>query len=188
YHLEINMKYAQQNPSLSNKRASLHLLFGNRAIVDIIDGIELEELAINSNNFLNITYLLSHPPEGWLGIEGRLDQLIIDKWLKSQIGMVNHNNDNKDKSVLISSNNNNKKHHHSKSNSLNDSLSNIASSVIHKFSNSNLRKYPPESNHIPSKLGPNSKIFVCGPPNMMIAVEKSLKNLGYHENEFILLI
>ncbi|CAJ0757628.1 21519_t:CDS:2, partial [Entrophospora sp. SA101] len=81
----------------------------------------------------------------WLGIEGRLDQLIIDKWLKSQIGMVNHNNDNKDKSVLISSNNNNKKHHHSKSNSLNDSLSNIASSVIHKFSNSNLRKYPPES-------------------------------------------
>ncbi|CAJ0923534.1 10880_t:CDS:2 [Entrophospora sp. SA101] len=37
------------------------------------------------------------------------------------------------------------------------------------------------------KLDPNSKIIVCGQPGMINVVEKSLKNLGFTEDDFILI-
>ncbi|CAG8699518.1 13658_t:CDS:2, partial [Funneliformis mosseae] len=67
----------------SHRRIHMHLLFGNRTIEDVIDGIRLEEYSFSSRGMLTISYVLSNPPEGWSGLQGHINPGIIQKWLST---------------------------------------------------------------------------------------------------------
>ncbi|CAG8720121.1 16839_t:CDS:2, partial [Funneliformis mosseae] len=75
-HIKSNDETEQRH-----RRIHMHLLFGNKTIEDIIDGIRLEEYSLSSRGMLTISYVLSNPPEGWSGLQGQISPGIIRKWL-----------------------------------------------------------------------------------------------------------
>ncbi|CAG8562770.1 15289_t:CDS:10, partial [Racocetra fulgida] len=80
YHLEQSAK--RNNDSKQNVNFKrMHLLFGNRKIEDIIDGILLEDLALSSRGQLTVTYCLSDPPSDWVGFQGRIGPQVIQNWM-----------------------------------------------------------------------------------------------------------
>ncbi|CAJ0648439.1 2600_t:CDS:2, partial [Entrophospora sp. SA101] len=62
YHLELCMRRNHAS-TIRNKRVSMHLLYSNRKIEDIINGVELEEYRLSSRDMLTITYALNEPPQ-----------------------------------------------------------------------------------------------------------------------------
>ncbi|CAJ0830644.1 22410_t:CDS:2 [Entrophospora sp. SA101] len=68
---------------MRNKRVSMHLLYGNHKIEDIINGVELEEYRLSSRGMLTITYALNEPTQVWTGKNGDIDQKMISDWLNS---------------------------------------------------------------------------------------------------------
>ncbi|CAG8500457.1 21044_t:CDS:2 [Cetraspora pellucida] len=86
YHLERSMKQKNDiNENVNYKR--MHLLFGNRKIEDVIDGILLEDLVLSSQGQLTITYCLSEPPPDWDGLQGRIKKQIIQDWMNMTQGI-----------------------------------------------------------------------------------------------------
>ncbi|CAI2162866.1 6642_t:CDS:2, partial [Funneliformis geosporum] len=79
YHL-AHIK-SNKEPGQKQKRIHMHLLFGNRTIEDVIDGIRLEEYSLSSRGMLTISYVLSNPPEEWSGLHGQINPGIIQRWL-----------------------------------------------------------------------------------------------------------
>ncbi|CAG8774227.1 17167_t:CDS:2, partial [Racocetra persica] len=80
YHLEQSAKRNNDfKRNVNSKR--MHLLFGNRKIEDIIDGILLEDLALSSRGQLTVTYCLSDPPSDWVGFQGRIGPQVIQNWM-----------------------------------------------------------------------------------------------------------
>ncbi|CAJ0825833.1 11800_t:CDS:10 [Entrophospora sp. SA101] len=80
YHLELCMRRSQAS-TMRNKRVSMHLLYGNHKIEDIINGVELEEYRLSSRGMLTITYALNEPTQVWTGKNGDIDQKMISDWL-----------------------------------------------------------------------------------------------------------
>ncbi|CAJ0649471.1 10898_t:CDS:2, partial [Entrophospora sp. SA101] len=76
YHLELCMRRSHA-PTIPNKRVSMHLLYGNHRIEDIINGIELEDYQLNSAGMLTITYALNKPSLAWTGENGEIDQEMV---------------------------------------------------------------------------------------------------------------
>ncbi|CAG8553398.1 19835_t:CDS:10 [Cetraspora pellucida] len=85
---ELYMIAAERNndfeQNVNSKR--MHLLFGNRKIEDIIDGILLEDLALSSRGQFTVTYCLSDPPSDWVGFEGKISQQVIQNWMNIMRG------------------------------------------------------------------------------------------------------
>ncbi|CAI2195995.1 7163_t:CDS:2, partial [Funneliformis geosporum] len=79
YHL-AHIK-SNNEPGQKQRRIHMHLLFGNRTIEDVIDGIRLEEYSLSSRGMLTISYVLSNPPEEWSGLQGQINPGIIQRWL-----------------------------------------------------------------------------------------------------------
>ncbi|CAG8460621.1 14501_t:CDS:10 [Racocetra persica] len=98
YYLERSIK--QKDQYISYKR--MHLLFGNRKIEDVIDGILLEDLSLSSRGQLTVTYCLSEPPSDWEGLRGRINQKIIHDWINIMKGVLLESNN----AQLIAENNN----------------------------------------------------------------------------------
>ncbi|CAG8621546.1 199_t:CDS:2, partial [Racocetra fulgida] len=71
----------------TNKYRRMHLLFGNRKIEDVIDGILLEDLALSSQGQLTVTFCLSEPPSDWEGLKGRINKRIIRDWMNLMQGL-----------------------------------------------------------------------------------------------------
>ncbi|CAG8542019.1 2813_t:CDS:10 [Paraglomus occultum] len=77
------IKYHLKTVAANAGRAiSMHLLYANNYVEDIIDGLELEGYAARSNGMLTTTYILNYPPaEGWDGLRGRITLHILQSWL-----------------------------------------------------------------------------------------------------------
>ncbi|CAJ0634816.1 9036_t:CDS:10 [Entrophospora sp. SA101] len=80
YHLELCMRRSRASTT-RNKRVSMHLLYGNYRVEDIINGVELEEYRLSSRGMLSITYSLNKPPPEWTGKIGEINQEMISDWL-----------------------------------------------------------------------------------------------------------
>ncbi|CAJ0828979.1 17184_t:CDS:2 [Entrophospora sp. SA101] len=80
YHLELCMRRNRLS-MIHNKRVSMHLLYGNHRIEDIIDGVELEEYQLSSRGMLTITYALNKPTQSWTGKVGEINQEMVSDWL-----------------------------------------------------------------------------------------------------------
>ncbi|CAG8819098.1 23971_t:CDS:2, partial [Racocetra persica] len=98
YHLECSMKRENDN----NKDKRMHLLFGNRKIEDVIDGMFLEDLALSSGGQLTITYCLSEPPSDWEGLQGRINKQIIQDWMNMMQGVFLQSPSETQKNILHS--------------------------------------------------------------------------------------
>jgi cytochrome-b5 reductase len=59
----------------------LYLLYANQTEKDILLRDELDELAANPSNELNIHYTLDRPPQGWAYSSGFIDEKMIQKAL-----------------------------------------------------------------------------------------------------------
>ncbi|CAH1764119.1 12503_t:CDS:10 [Entrophospora sp. SA101] len=224
YHLELCMRRNHAS-TIRNKRVSMHLLYSNRKIEDIINGVELEEYRLSSRDMLTITYALNEPPQVWSGKNGNIDKEMISdcsptsptsptipqlfKNHSSHGGsLTSSTNRNKRPNIIDFTKNDNTANTTNSpeyltmtpppqsstplsiNNSIIDTRPGLSSvnddNFISKgYSNSiititaNNKKKP--------KLDPNSKIMVCGPTDMINVVEQSLKNLGYTEEDFILI-
>src|SRR6266536_3326779 len=60
----------------------MYLLFGNKRIEDVIDGIRLEEYTLLSRGMLTVNFILLEPPEKWVGLEGMITSTVLKKWFK----------------------------------------------------------------------------------------------------------
>ncbi|RIB20259.1 hypothetical protein C2G38_2081217 [Gigaspora rosea] len=76
---ELYMIAEQSMEQKTYKR--MHLLFGNHKIEDVIDGELLEDIALSSRGQLTVTYCLSDPPPDWGGLRGRINKQIIKEWM-----------------------------------------------------------------------------------------------------------
>ncbi|CAG8677896.1 14931_t:CDS:2, partial [Racocetra persica] len=99
YHLERSMK--RENDT--NKYRRMHLLFGNRKIEDVIDGILLEDLALSSQGQLTVTFCLSEPPSDWEGLKGRINKRIIQDWMNMMMQGVSLQSPNETQTDILHS-------------------------------------------------------------------------------------
>nr|CAG8539981.1 14372_t:CDS:10 [Entrophospora candida] len=203
YHLELCMRRSHAS-TIRNKRVTMHLLYGNHRIEDIINGVELEEYEISSRGMLTITYALNIPDQGWKGEYGKIDNEMISNWLSSKsskfviddeisassppqlyndplsyVEYLTMTPPPQSSSPLLITN------------SITDPRSVNDDNYIIKFHGSDGTMSERYSNVIINKrkpkLDPNSKIIVCGHIDMINVVEQSLKGLGYTEEDFILI-
>ncbi|RUP43147.1 hypothetical protein BC936DRAFT_137552 [Jimgerdemannia flammicorona] len=68
------------------KMASMHLLFANNSIVDVIDPLTLDHLVTESKMRLTVTYTFSKPPPNWHGLYGHVNAQMLKKWLDNVDG------------------------------------------------------------------------------------------------------
>ncbi|CAJ0634957.1 12850_t:CDS:10 [Entrophospora sp. SA101] len=195
YHLELCMRRSHAS-TIRNKRVTMHLLYGNHRIEDIINGVELEEYEISSRGMLTITYALNIPDQGWKGEYGKIDNEMISNWLSSKsisasspsqlyndslsyVEYLTMTPPPQSSSPLLITN------------SITDPRSVNDDNYIIRFHGSDGTMSERYSNVIINKrkpkLDPNSKIIVCGHIDMINVVEQSLKGLGYTEEDFILI-
>ncbi|CAJ0887295.1 7546_t:CDS:10 [Entrophospora sp. SA101] len=106
YHLELSMRRSHAS-TMRNKEVTMHLLYGNKKIEDIINGIELEEYEMSSRGMLTITYALDEQIQDWKGESGEIDQEMILDWLNSKASnlIVNNNNSSNDYEIINDNNN-----------------------------------------------------------------------------------
>ncbi|CAG8745629.1 6337_t:CDS:10, partial [Dentiscutata erythropus] len=219
YYLERSIKRNNDTKrNFSFKR--MHLLFGNHKIVDIIDGILLEDMALSSGGQLTITYCLTDPPPDWVGFQGRINLQILQSWMNISQGIISTNQQTKIKSQTTAEDSNYMyilQDHYKPSNS--DEQSKSPSPDIGSKSQLSLLSHE-TADTLNSTTAPNSreinvpmeksgisekkikldlvnsmqwndviqkKIIVCGPFNMMIAVEEALLSMGYNEQDIVML-
>nr|CAG8493448.1 8403_t:CDS:10 [Entrophospora candida] len=106
YHLELCMRRSHAS-TMRNKEVTMHLLYGNKKIEDIINGVELEEYEMSSRGMLTITYALDEQIQDWKGKSGEIDQEMILDWLNSKASnlIVNNNNSSNDYEIINDNNN-----------------------------------------------------------------------------------
>jgi NAD(P)H-flavin reductase len=69
-----------------DRKIWMHVLYANRAVEDIIDGITLEGYAATSKGMLTITYILDNPPrEKWDGLCGRITTTVLHSWISHHL-------------------------------------------------------------------------------------------------------
>ncbi|CAG8501919.1 7580_t:CDS:10, partial [Scutellospora calospora] len=172
----------------------MYLLFGNRNIEDIIDGTLLEYLELSSKGQLTVTYCLSDPPSDWTGLQGKIDQQLLQDWMNIIRGvLLPTTQQNEVKSQITPDDNNYASirsnsirynvNEQNQSSSSEISTSPLLSDIQHfttepKSKQTNLSKW---SNLV------QGKIIICGPYNMINTVEKSLFDMGYDEQDMIIL-
>ncbi|RIB16853.1 hypothetical protein C2G38_1480768 [Gigaspora rosea] len=212
YHLERSTKQKSE----PGQYKQMHLLFGNRKIEDVIDGILLEELASSSRGQLTVTYCFSDPPSDWEGLRGRINKDMIQAWMNLMRGVILDSN-----TQLMAENNNylNILQSHSVRRDTNEQDKNLQkyeeSQIIpytYPFPREDPLAQPdddsiidmgprPESKastRIPKDIDPDlansgrkdnliqGKIVVSGPPDMVFTVEQALVEMGFSENMIIL--
>ncbi|CAG8757887.1 9826_t:CDS:10, partial [Gigaspora margarita] len=91
YYLERSTKQKNESGQYVGCK-QMHLLFGNREIEDVIDGILLEDLALSSRGQLTVTYCLSKPPSDWEGLRGRINKNMIQDWMNIMRGVILESN------------------------------------------------------------------------------------------------
>ncbi|CAG8552535.1 6492_t:CDS:10 [Gigaspora margarita] len=220
YHLERSVKQNNNSKRDFNYKR-MHLLFGNRKIEDVIDGILLEDLVVSSRGQLTVTYCLSDPPSDWIGFQGRIDLQLLQNWMNMEQDVVLTTQQTKIESQTTAGENNstcnlqdnytsynsdeqNKSpspEFDSRSQSLHETLQS-SSLLSHGTADSQSSSTEPNSRErsgVPIKIkldlvnsirwnnALQRKIIVCGPITMMIAVEEALFNMGYNEQDIILL-
>ncbi|CAG8437074.1 5507_t:CDS:10 [Scutellospora calospora] len=220
----------------------MHLLFGNRSIEDVVDGILLEDLALSSRGQLTVTYCLSEPPSDWDGLQGRINKQIIQDWIDTMKGRYLLS-PNKSQITAGDSNYMNILQSHSIRRDANEQNQSIPpllkpqspiikpqSPIIQpQYEASQISNFPTESSvplvhfddnkiydedsivdigprsastrksKIPKNIDPHlanlgkrinpiqGKIIVCGPSSMLITVEQALLEMGYNEQDMIIL-
>ncbi|CAB4423122.1 unnamed protein product [Rhizophagus irregularis] len=158
-----------------DRKTRMYLLYGNREIDDVIDSNALREYERSSRGMLEIIYVFSVPPPNESNelsyLQGSITSDIIQKWF-SDIKAKNSAHTARQPPTL-------------------------------DFSPT-FQPYPPYQYpqvgspsgiiHSPTSSFPkygsarNTKIAVCGPPEMMLNVKQTLTDMGYSEREYILLI
>jgi NAD(P)H-flavin reductase len=165
YHLFHIRKY--ETVGQRDSKIHMYLLYGNKGIEDVIDYAELKEYEKSSRGMLKISFVFSNaPPATQPGIHGTLTSDTIQRWLddiNTKKSPTTPTSTNKERPI-----------------SSQQSTSTILSQ--------NLVSSPTNDDNISVNYFSQSKIVVCGKFNMMISVEQALTNMGYSENDYILLI
>src|SRR5439155_26652011 len=121
-HLELCMRRSHAS-TIRKKRVSMHLLYSNQKMVDIIDGLEIEDYVISSRGMLTVTYMLTEPSDDWTGLVGKIDQNKIEYWLYSNIA-ANNNRNIEETSNYYNNNNNSSNYYNSNNNNSNNYYNN----------------------------------------------------------------
>jgi hypothetical protein len=190
----------------------MYLLFGNNRIEDIIDGIRLEEYALLSRGMLTINFILSEPPEKWMGLEGMITPSILKNWFKVTTPTSSTSQHFSDKAdyglrryniprppTIIDDINSSQPSSSSPSypkiiddSILVDEILPIRSTPVAQMTQHHPLKHKNDESGKISISIPNkkfqSKIIVCGPTDMMMTVEQTLIEMGYSQQDYILLI
>ncbi|CAG8773034.1 19518_t:CDS:2, partial [Gigaspora margarita] len=157
YYLEQPMKQKDDTHKHVTSKR-MHLLFGNRKIEDVIDGESLENIALSSQGQLTVTYCLSEPPPDWDGLRGRINKQIIQEWMKLERTLP------------------------SSIESKVPPTQPEQPSIDPELSTGKLKSLSGESYDMLQ-----GKIIVSGPSNMLFTVEQALLEMGFNEQNIIIL-
>ncbi|GBC06142.1 hypothetical protein RclHR1_06650002 [Rhizophagus clarus] len=207
-----------------NRRINMYLLFGNKRIEDIIDGIRLEEYALLSRGMLTINFILSEPPEEWKGLEGMITPPMLKEWLEVTIPTSSTSQNISDKTdyglrlrgyniprppTIIDDINLPQINLPQPSSSSSSYLKTIDDSTLvespieipQNIQSTPIAQDHPFLKHRQIKRGEKisisvpkyvnklqSKTVVCGPMEMMMIVDKTLIEMGYSQQDYILLL
>lgn len=161
----------------SNRKTRMYLLYGNREIDDVIDSSALREYERSSGGMLEIIYVFSVPPPNESNelsyLQGSITSDIVQKWFSD----IKAKNTAGQQSTL-------------------DFSPTFQPYPPYQYQYqfpqkgepSGITHTPPTSSFPKYGSARNTKIVVCGPPEMMLSAKQTLTDLGYSEMEYILLI
>ncbi|CAG8559649.1 8208_t:CDS:2 [Cetraspora pellucida] len=177
----------ESNTNEYAKHKRMHLLFGNRKIEDVIDGIFLEDLALSSQGQLTVTYCLSEPPSNWDGLQGRINKQMIQDWMNMMRGVFIRSPNKSQKSILHSHSirHDANEHNWSHSPTLKPQSLYLEPKASTKESTLNIDLDLANSEKSDNLI--QGKIIVSGPSSMLAAVEQDLLEIGFNEQNMIIL-
>ncbi|CAG8472965.1 5666_t:CDS:2 [Paraglomus occultum] len=244
--LQLIKYYLKTLASNRDRRLSMHLLYANDKVEDIIDGLKLEGFAALSKGMLTVTYILTKPPNNWNGLTGHINTEILNNWishharrdtifnqpsmpqpLTSSVGQdsyysdrtpdanyahmdvdeVNNeviqatveDNDEVNQEVVNASTHSLSTTDHEiigtpihPSHVLNskDPLNRHASLLSSSYAPTGSPLLSPMLSPTPSQSYyqmPRMKIVACGPSPMLLTVQNSLKDMGYSDDDIIMM-
>ncbi|CAG8603950.1 9783_t:CDS:2, partial [Paraglomus occultum] len=214
--------------SSRDRRVTMHLLFANKKVEDIIMGLELESLAANSKGALTVTYMLSNPPtvgHEWEGLHGHVTTSVLHTWLLHH-GMnmytvssprsptaydpavqldesysptlradeLSGNYDGKDSQKLANRDQYDMSDQPDLTNQevvINNGTQEITSPSEDSTTSGSPNSMQPSHSYSKGTsfnyLMVQKKIVACGPPAMLDKIGASLKEMGYADDDYILL-
>jgi hypothetical protein len=80
--LQLIKYYLRVVATQHDRKISMNLLYANKSVEAIINGMELEGYAATSGGMLTICYVLENAPEkNWKGLSGRISTAMLRSWI-----------------------------------------------------------------------------------------------------------
>jgi NAD(P)H-flavin reductase len=148
-----------KNSGGKERKVNMYLLYGNNRIEDVIDAIKLKEYELSSEGMLEITYVCSIPP--------------LIKWQGYQGRITSEIIQKWFNDIKVKT----------------QELPTLPTSSEHQQQSHRQLSPTTFSHDYEDDISARSKIVVCGPTDMILNVEQTLKReLGYSKSDYILLV